>query len=90
MSLISISGLKSHAAGHPIREKLMSEMCLPKWYIAIRPDTPFYYFSPSILYDSKMTLKKGKQLNLKYRLLVSPGKPDATSIQLNWNEFQHQ
>jgi hypothetical protein len=61
-----------------------------KWYISIRPDTPFYYFSPSILYDSKMTLKKGEKLNLKYRLLVSPGKPEATIIQLNWNEFQHK
>jgi Oxidoreductase family, C-terminal alpha/beta domain len=35
------------------------------------PDIPFYYFSPAVLYDGKIILKKDDVLRLKYRVKVA-------------------
>lgn len=61
-----------------------------KWYITADPQTPFYYFSPALLYDSKMVLKKGEVLNLKYMLLVNSGNPSVAQLQAHWDNFFNQ
>ena len=58
-----------------------------KWFISNDPATPFYYFSPALIFDSKLVLKKGDKVHLKYRLLVSAGEFNQTKIQSNWNQF---
>lgn len=58
-----------------------------KWYISLDNKTPFYYFSPAILYNSKMILKKGEKLKLKYLLLVSSGKQSHIQLQSDWENF---
>ncbi len=61
-----------------------------KWYITVSPQIPFYYFSPALLYDSKLVLKKGEILNLKYMLLVNSGKSTVARLQTYWENFTNQ
>ncbi len=59
-----------------------------KWFISNDPRTPFYYFSPAVIFDSRLVLKKGEKLQLKYRLLVGSGEIDQTKLNSNWNQFK--
>jgi type 1 glutamine amidotransferase len=59
-----------------------------KWFISNDPATPFYYFSPAVVFEKKMILKKGEKLHLKYRLLVTSGEINEMNIQSNWNQFK--
>lgn len=59
-----------------------------KWFISNDAETPFYYFSPAVVFDSKLILKKGEKLHLKYRLLVSSGEIDQEKIQSSWNQLK--
>lgn len=59
-----------------------------KWFISNDTETPFYYFSPALIFDQKLILKKGEKLHLKYRLLVSSGEINQTKLQSNWNQFK--
>ena len=59
-----------------------------KWFISNDSETPFYYFSPAVVFDSKLILKKGEKLRLKYRVLVTSGEINQTKIQSNWNQFK--
>jgi type 1 glutamine amidotransferase len=59
-----------------------------KWFISNDPVTPFYYFSPAVVFDQKMILKKGEKLHLKYRLLVSSGELNPEQINSTWNQFK--
>ena len=59
-----------------------------KWFIEKNPETPFYYFSPALIFDSKLVLEKGEKLHLKYRLLVSSGEVNHTKLNSNWNQFK--
>jgi type 1 glutamine amidotransferase len=43
------------------------------WYVMNNPEIPFFYYSPAVLYDSKIYLKKGENLHLKYRVWILPG-----------------
>ncbi len=61
-----------------------------KWYITTSTNHPFYYFSLAMLFDSKLTLRKGEQVHLKYRLLVSPTQVDQQLIKLNWENFKNK
>lgn len=58
-----------------------------KWYVSNEPQTPFYYFSPAILFGSKLVLKKGEKLHLKYRLFIIGEKSDRNTIQSIGDEF---
>lgn len=59
-----------------------------QWYITMSTNHPFYYFSPAMLFDSKLILQKGEQLHLKYRLLVSSEETGPEEIKLNWEKFK--
>jgi len=61
-----------------------------KWFISNDPVTPFYYFSPAILFDSKLVLKKGDKVHLKYRILVNAGELNQHKLNLNWDQFKNQ
>ena len=57
------------------------------WYVINEPLTPFYYFSPSVLFDGKVKLKKGETLHLKYRVLIIPGITGNEEIQNRYDEY---
>ncbi|MBN2311641.1 MAG: PmoA family protein [Candidatus Hydrogenedentes bacterium] len=44
------------------------------WYLIARPDVPFHYFSPAVLYRAPRTLTRGKPFTLRYRIYVHPGR----------------
>lgn len=58
-----------------------------KWFVTNDPQTPFFYFSPALIFDSKTVMKKGEKLHLKYRLLVYPGETNQAKINASWEQF---
>jgi hypothetical protein len=57
------------------------------WYIIRTPSIPFFYYSPAVLYDGPITLKKGEKLKLKYRVLIIPGKTSKEELEKKYNEY---
>jgi len=57
------------------------------WYIIRTPDIPFFYYSPAVIYDGKIILKKGEQLHLKYRVCIIPGKTSMEKLEQKYNEY---
>jgi type 1 glutamine amidotransferase len=57
------------------------------WYIIRTPEIPFFYYSPAVLYDGKIILKKGERLHLKYRVWIIPGKTSKEELDLKYGEY---
>ncbi len=57
------------------------------WYVAARANIPFNYFSPALLFSEPYTLKAGKSMTLRYRLLVHTGRADAKAMETEWKAF---
>jgi type 1 glutamine amidotransferase len=57
------------------------------WYVINNPIIPFFYFSPAVLYDGKIILKKGETLHLKYRTWILPGKKSREELQKKYDEY---
>ena len=57
------------------------------WYVIDEPLTPFYYNSPSLLFDGKIILKRGESLHLKYRVWVLPGQIEKENIQSRYDKY---
>jgi len=53
------------------------------WYIA----KGMPYFSPALLYNKPLTLKKDQTLTLKYRIIVHPGLADAKMLDEEFKAF---
>lgn len=43
------------------------------WYVINDPKIPFYYYSPAVLFDHRVILKKGEILRLKYTVRMIAG-----------------
>ena len=82
------NNLKEQAVSMAIFDHPENKNFPNKWFISNDAETPFYYFSPAVVFDSKLILKKGEILRLKYRLLVSSGEIDQEKIQSSWNQFK--
>jgi type 1 glutamine amidotransferase len=57
------------------------------WYFKDEPEVPFFYYTPALLYDGKIILKKGEVLMLKYRMWVLPGETDKEQLQKRYDEY---
>jgi len=57
------------------------------WYVINDPSIPFYYYSPAVLYDGKIILKKGESLHLKYRIYILPGIPEKEDLQNLFEDY---
>ncbi len=57
------------------------------WYVINDPKTPFYYYSPAILFDGKLMLKKGETLALKYRIWMLPGAVTKDKLQQKFEQY---
>jgi type 1 glutamine amidotransferase len=57
------------------------------WYVINNPEIPFFYFSPAVLFDSRIILKKGDALHLKYRVWILPGTTGKEKIQAKYDEY---
>ena len=58
-----------------------------KWYVINTPEIPFFYYSPAILYDGKIVLKKGEQIRLKHRVWILPGKIEKEDLQAKYDSY---
>jgi len=58
-----------------------------RWYVINTPAIPFFYFSPAVLYDGKLILRKGDKLHLKYRAWLIRGKTSPDALQIKYNEY---
>jgi len=59
------------------------------WYIFNDPQIPFFYYSPAVLYDGKIILKKGETLRLKYRVWVLSGKTGISSLNTKYTQYMN-
>ncbi len=59
------------------------------WYVISQPEIPFFYFSPAVLFDGKIVLKKGENLQLKYRVWILPGKTGRDELQSKYDEYMN-
>lgn len=57
------------------------------WYVINNPEIPFYYYSPAVLFDGRIVLKKGEALHLKYRVWILPGIAGKVEIQVKYDEY---
>jgi len=51
------------------------------------PEMPFYYYSPAVIYNGKIVLKKGYALHLKYRVWILPGATGKIEIQSKYDDY---
>jgi len=58
------------------------------WYLIVDPTTPFWYFSPGILFDHKIILRKGESLHLKYRIWMLSGILSKERLQQKSDQFK--
>jgi type 1 glutamine amidotransferase len=73
-------------AGVCIFENLRYTTANTSWYVINTPEIPFFYFSPAVLYDGKIILKKGSTLHLKYRTWIS-GKIGKEELAKKYEEY---
>jgi len=57
------------------------------WYLFNDPQIPFFYYSPAVLYDGKIILKKGQTLQLKYRVWILSGKTGNSSLDKKYDQY---
>ncbi len=50
------------------------------WYVSENPSIPFFYFSPSALYDHSYLLMPNQPLELKYRIWILAGDIDEKNL----------
>jgi type 1 glutamine amidotransferase len=60
------------------------------WYVINDPLTPFYYYSPAVLYNEKIVLRKGETLKLKYRVWIFPDRIEKKEIQTKYDEYSEK
>jgi len=58
------------------------------WSVIMNPKVPFGYFSPAFLFDKPYELEAGKELCLRYGILIHPGRANRNYLELEWKNFQ--
>jgi type 1 glutamine amidotransferase len=79
--------LTGDTAGICILQNIKFTTQVTSWYVINNPDIPFFYYSPAVLFDSRIVLKKGDSLNLKYRVWIIPGKTGKAEMQAKYEEY---
>ena len=59
------------------------------WHNNINETFPLGYFSPAPLWAEPYTLAAGKRLNLKYRILIHPGRGVKDQLEAAWTSFSN-
>jgi hypothetical protein len=79
--------LTGETAGMCIFQNLKFSTSNTSWYVINEPDKPFFYYSPAVLYDGKIILKKGETLHLKYRTWILPGKTTIDALNEKYDAY---
>lgn len=67
---------------HPLNLRHPSQ-----WHNLINEGAPFGYFSPAPLWSEPYTLPAGKELLLRYRVFVHPGRPEPARMEEEFQSF---
>jgi type 1 glutamine amidotransferase len=84
MGFKSLTGEK---AGISILQHPQFTTSSTSWYVINDQKVPFYYFSPAVLFDQKIVLKKGENLHLKYRIRMLPGVASKETLQEKFKQY---
>ncbi len=57
------------------------------WYVINDPQVPFYYYSPAVIFDKNILLRKGESLQLKYRIWMLPGTYTKEKLQEKFEQY---
>lgn len=57
-------------------------------FVIMDPKVPFAYFSPALLFNQPYILPVGKNLTLRYRVLIHPGRIDANALEQEWQSIR--
>ncbi len=79
--------LTGETAGVCIIQNLKFTTPSTSWYVINNPEIPFFYYSPAVIYDGKIILKKGETLHLKYRTWIIAGKQGLEDLQLKYDDY---
>jgi type 1 glutamine amidotransferase len=79
--------LTGDTAGICMLQNLKYTTPTTSWYVINNPEIPFFYYSPAVLFDNKIVLRKGQELHLKYRVWIMPGKTGKKELQVKYNEY---
>jgi type 1 glutamine amidotransferase len=79
--------LTGEKAGICIFQNLKFTTPTTSWYFIKDPEIPFYYYSPAVLFDGKIVLRKGESLHLKYRVWILPGKTKKEDLQSEYDKY---
>ncbi len=61
-----------------------------RWYVINDPLIPFFFYSPGVIFDDKVTFKKGQNFRLKYKIRIISGELEMQKpIVNNVNESSH-
>ena len=80
--------LTGERAGMCILQNLQFSAPTTSWYVINNPEIPFFYYSPAVIFDGKIILRKGQTLHLKYRTWILGGKTDIEKLQSKYDEYQ--
>ena len=79
--------LTGERAGMCIMQNPAYTVSSTSWYVINDPEIPFFYFSPAILFDRKIVLKKEESLHLKYRVWILPGSVLKADLQAKFDQY---
>jgi hypothetical protein len=79
--------LTGETAGICILQNPKFTSATTSWYVINNPEIPFYYYSPAVLFDGKIILRKGQELHLKYRVWMLPGKTGKEDLLSKYNDY---
>jgi hypothetical protein len=58
-----------------------------RWYVINNPGVPFNYYSPAVIFDHNILLKKEQELRLKYRVWIISGDVDENSLKEKYDQY---
>jgi hypothetical protein len=86
---MGFKSLTGDTAGVCILQNMKFTTSATSWYIINKPEIPFFYYSPAVLFDEKIRLKKGEKLSLKYRTWIIPGQIGKEELQTKYEEYMN-
>jgi len=84
---MGFNGLTGEKAGMAVLQQPKFTTNTASWYVINDPKIPFYYYSPAILFDGKLILKRGETLTLKYRIWMLPGAVTKDKLQQKFEQY---
>jgi type 1 glutamine amidotransferase len=87
---MGFNGLDGTQLGSQIMVSPDSQREGAAWYTISTEDLPFYYFSPAYLYYKPLELKKGEQIELKYRIDHISGVTNQKKLEKAFKKYKRE